>query len=288
MVSAYWDGFSYARAPPHREDEMSDSSVYLRRGLGKVDGWLNSYSAKYIKALAETQDRLGERGAVGEIGVHHGKLFILLALSTLADEGAFGIDVFGDQHLNADASGKGDKEILLSNIHKWAAGVKGVEIIQKLSFDVTASELLEKCGRARLVSVDGGHTEECVINDLSLIEAVLTDRGVVILDDYFNEYWPEVSTGAQRYLLSGNSKLRPFAITPNKVYLAPAEATSLYRKTMRDSQAYYHEKTSKLLGFEVEVFGTLDFTFSPKKRLIEFIKTTPIAPYAKALRAKLG
>jgi len=111
---------------------------------------------------------------------------------------------------------------------------------------------------------------------------------VIVVDDYFNEYWPEVSSGVQQYIRSGNSKLRPFAITPNKVYLAPAASASAYRKAMRESQGYYREKTSKLLGFEVDIFGMLDFTFSSKKRLIEFVKTTPIAPYAKALRAKLG
>ena len=121
-----------------------------------------------------------------------------------------------------------------------------------------------------------------------MVEAILTDRGVIIIDDYFNEYWPEVSSGVQRYLRSGNSKLRPFAITPNKVYLAPAESVPAYRSAMRQSQGYYHEKTSRLLGFDVDIFGLLDFTFSAKKRLIEFVKTTPIAPYAKALKARLG
>jgi hypothetical protein len=267
---------------------MSDSSIYLRRGVGKVSGWLNGYSAKYIVALSDAQIRLGESGSVGEIGVHHGKLFILLALQTQLDERAFGIDIFGDQHLNADRSGKGDKQILFSNMRKWADRVKDARIIQKLSSDVEPAEILETCGRARLVSIDGGHTEECVINDLSLVEAVLTDRGIIIVDDYFNEYWPEVSSGVQRYLQSGDSKLRPFAITPNKVYLAPKESVSTYRAAMRQSQGYYYEKTSRLLGFDVDIFGLLDFTFSAKKRLIEFVKATPIAPYAKALRAKLG
>jgi hypothetical protein len=82
--------------------------------------------------------------------------------------------------------------------------------------------------------------------------------------------------------------LRPFAITPNKVYLAPKQSVSTYRAAIRQSQGYYYEKTSRLMGFDVDIFGLLDFTFSAKKRLIEFVKTTPIAPYAKALRARLG
>jgi hypothetical protein len=267
---------------------MTARSVYLRRGLRKVNGWLNPYSAKYIAALSDAQARMGERGAIGEIGIHHGKLFILMALSKQGNESAFGIDVFDNQHLNADQSGKGDKQLFWANMRRWAVQIKDVHLFQELSFDVKAMAILEKSGRARLVSIDGGHTEECILNDMALMEEILTDRGVVVLDDYFNEYWPEVSSGVQRYIRSGNSRLRPFAITPGKVYLAPAQSVSTYRDEMRRSQAYYYEKTSKLLGFEVDIFGMLDFTFSFKKRLIEFVKATPLAPYAKTLKAKIS
>ena len=267
---------------------MSNSVPYFRRGLRKVGGWLHPYSAKYIMALSEAQYLIGERGSVGEIGIHHGKLFILMAALTCASEHAWGIDVFDDQHMNVDRSGQGNKKIFLENMERWLPQFKDFHIIQKLSFDVQPFELLEACGRSRLVSIDGGHTAECVINDLSLVEAVLTQRGVVVLDDYFNAYWPEVSDGVQEYLRSGRSTLAPFAITPNKVYLTPEGSVSLYRKEMRASQAYHYEKTSKLLGCEVDIFGLLDFTFSSKKRFIEYVKSTPMAPYAKAVKAKLG
>jgi len=52
---------------------------------------------------------LGIRGSLGEIGVHHGLLFIVLALSSGPDEQLFAVDVFGRQDLNIDKSGKGSR-----------------------------------------------------------------------------------------------------------------------------------------------------------------------------------
>lgn len=93
--------------------------AYLRRGCRNVGGWLFPYSARFIDSLLALQLESGVRGAVGEIGVHHGKLFILLALGRRPDEAAFAIDVFGDQHLNTDASGAGDRDIFVANTRRW-------------------------------------------------------------------------------------------------------------------------------------------------------------------------
>ena len=65
---------------------------YIRRGKFYVDGWLHSEAARTIPALVERQRTLGVSGGVAEIGVHHGKLFILLYL--LSREKAVAIDLF--------------------------------------------------------------------------------------------------------------------------------------------------------------------------------------------------
>lgn len=99
--------------------------AYLKRGYSRVGGWLFPYSAKFIDLMLDLQLEAGVRGAVGEIGVHHGKLFILLALGRRPDEVAFAIDVFGDQHLNRDDSGAGDREIFLTNTRRWLGSESG-------------------------------------------------------------------------------------------------------------------------------------------------------------------
>lgn len=263
--------------------------AYLKRGYSRIGGWLFPYSARFIDSLLELQLEANVRGSVGEIGVHHGKLFILLALGRRAGEAAFAIDVFGDQHLNRDDSGSGDREIFLTNARRWlGSDSESLDVLQRSSLHVRPEEILERNGPVRLASIDGGHTEDCVINDLALMQSVLAPKGVVILDDHFNEFWPEVSSGVARYLLDPAARLRPFAITPNKTYFAAAEDIGFYRRGLRSRNDYYYEKSAQLLGSELDIYGIQPYTFSLKKRVIEWIKATPAAPYARAVRRRFA
>ena len=84
-----------------------------------MHGWLNQYSAAFIADLSRLQAETGITGAVGEIGVHMGRLFILLKLTAIPPERSFAIDIFGDQHKNEDHSGFGDRETFLQNVFRW-------------------------------------------------------------------------------------------------------------------------------------------------------------------------
>jgi hypothetical protein len=99
---------------------MDSRARYLEHGQRQVDGWLNKFSAQYISSLDAIQEAAGETGAVAEIGVHHGKLCVLLALCARARESCLAIAVFEDQHFNVDRSGLGNKVKFLHNMQKWA------------------------------------------------------------------------------------------------------------------------------------------------------------------------
>src|SRR5690349_339375 len=78
--------------------------------MGQVHGWLNASTAVYLSSLEVLQQRAGIRGDVCEIGVHHGKSYLSMAIGLPAGESGVAIDVFGDQDANLDNSGKGDQE----------------------------------------------------------------------------------------------------------------------------------------------------------------------------------
>jgi hypothetical protein len=61
----------------------------------------------YVRALSEFQHHLGLFGAVGEVGVHHGKFFMPIAGYALRAEPAVAMDLFEDQSANFDQSGEG-------------------------------------------------------------------------------------------------------------------------------------------------------------------------------------
>ena len=54
---------------------------YITLNQYRVQGWLAPESARLIASLARYQAENSLTGAIGEIGVHHGRLFILLALA---------------------------------------------------------------------------------------------------------------------------------------------------------------------------------------------------------------
>jgi hypothetical protein len=220
----------------------------------QVYGWLNKYSAKFIADLSHLQRENNIFGALGEIGVHMGRLFIILKLTAKGGERCFAIDIFDRQDLNVDDSGRGDRAAFLRNLSVWT-GDDDVSIIQSASVEVAPDDIIKAVGRCRLVSIDGGHTEDCTHSDLLLIEAVLIDRGAVVIDDFFNQMWPGVAAGAARYFLDRATGLRPFAITPNKVYLARPTWHEFYRNGVRRSHAARFEKTVRVFGHEVDIFG---------------------------------
>ncbi len=255
---------------------------YLANGE-KVHGWLNQYSASFIAEISTLQARSGIHGAVGEIGVHMGRLFIILKLTAMPGEKCFAIDVFGDQEKNTDHSGFGDLDIFLRNVRDWT-GDSAIEVIQASSLDVKPDKLIATTGPCRFVSIDGGHTEECTYNDLLLAESVLVERGVAILDDIFNQMWPGVATGASKYFINSATKLRPFAITPNKLYLATASAHAFYRDHLHKTQSAHFNKTDSMFGSRVDIFGCAQARTSWQRLMRMAISNSPIGPYARFIK----
>jgi hypothetical protein len=202
---------------------------YIRRGARDVQGWLAPEAATIVTALGETQ----HHGAIGEIGVYHGKLFILLDLLRRPGESAVAVDLFDLQHLNIDRSGEGDRQVFEANLARHSSGPANVRIHSADSTTITADDLIAWAGgRYRLFSVDGGHSAEITQNDLALASQVLADDGVLILDDYFNARWPGVSEGTCRFLLT-DPDLESIGSGFNKMFFARPNAAAACRAEMR-------------------------------------------------------
>jgi hypothetical protein len=239
---------------------------YARREHRAVKGWLDGFSARLIGAIGGILAEAGRHGGVVEIGVHHGRLFILLHLASTGRHD-LAIDVFDDQDLNKDGSGKGDKEIFLRNLRRFGGDPGRVQILQASSLEVTPAEILGRIGRPALFSIDGGHTAECAINDLRLADATVAEGGVVILDDFFNEYWPEVAVGASTFLRDPQARLRPFAISPGKVYLCrPGEQSFFHEAIGRRFSPRHVDKRVLMFDSPVLVLGVRDRQRPPYKR----------------------
>jgi hypothetical protein len=229
-----------------------DFEIYRRVGHRLVAGWLAPEVLEILAVLNSAQRSKNVSGAVAEIGVHHGRLFIGLHLLQHEDEYSVAIDVFGDQDLNIDQSGKGDLAIFRKNVQRWSSLNAGV-IHQGDSTELRANELRELAhGDIRLFSIDGGHTDSIVFSDMNLAEATLAPEGIVVADDIFNQDWPGVSTGTLRYLSQGG-ELVPFAIGFNKVLFSSPNYAENYRNIL-----HAHFDNRYLIVVKMSDFATHD------------------------------
>ena len=248
--------------PNVKEDYCLNSKRYLRGGLHRIAGYLHKGAASVIAETAQIQSRLGVMGHVAEIGVHEGRLFILLCLLRNDGEAAVAVDVFERQDLNRDKSGRGNLERLQENLRKYVRSGSRAILVSANSLDVSSIELIEKAGgRFRLFSIDGGHEADTVFHDLNVAAGALCYGGVILLDDFFNEGWPGVADGTCRFFGAGKfPDLVPFVVAQNKVLIGDRSHTEVYRQALISAlKEQTKTRESTLFGHNVTYF---DFRYS--------------------------
>lgn len=239
-------------------DSSSLLQRYVRGGHRRVDGWLSRLDASLIATVGQWQSTAGIAGAVGEIGVHHGRLFILLALLRKPGERAFAIDLFDDQQFNIDQSGQGDETAFRNNLVRFGVEPGSIEVVKGNSMALAWAGLADRLGPAvRLFSIDGGHTAEITRHDLGIADDSLGDGGVIVLDDYFNPEFPAVSEGMCRFMVERPQALAPFAIGDNKLLLARPDWAGRYRAMLVEAMPSRHfVRDTELFGHPIAVFRT--------------------------------
>lgn len=257
---------------------MSDIDHYLKsyasRNYRKVNGWLSIDTISQIIQIDEIQRSLGISGHVGEIGVHHGKLFILLYLLAQHGEFALAIDIFEQQELNIDKSGEGNLKTFKNNLETFAGGISKLRVINADSTTISAKQITAATGGClRLLSIDGGHLSHIVRYDLNTASSAICEGGVIILDDYFNPEFPGVSEGVNQFFHSDNTKgLVPFFVAMNKIYVTTKNYAEHYMDhftrtdlgvPLKDTTKFRIYDTSLSPIRITEMFGANVLSYSP-------------------------
>jgi len=208
---------------------------YLRATSG-VKGWFFPIDAALFGAVDEIQKREGVAGNLFEIGVHHGKATVLLARMKRDGERLGACDIFENQGLNRDASGKGDKEIFLSNMRTHGKLADGeLRVFAKSSEELAVEETTGSC---RFFHIDGGHWSEIVVNDMMTADRALIPEGIVAVDDVFNPNWPGVGEGFYEFMRYKPGRFTPVLIGGNKVFLARPDFAKRFRKYCTPPEAF--------------------------------------------------
>lgn len=221
--------------------------------LETVPGFFEPALLPVLAALDARQRDLDVRGAVGEIGVYHGRSFVPLALLRREGEAAVAVDCFEEQQHNRDESGCGNEAAFNATLERFCCAHDVVSVACDSTQLAPADLLAAARGPIRLLSVDGSHTEEAVLADLSLAAAALAGGGVVILDDAVNADWPGVVSGLARHVFEAGEgedrRLLPFALGYNKAFLCTARWQAVYGEAL----APLGRKRARFLGHDCAV-----------------------------------
>lgn len=195
--------------------------------FSKIHGWCEPFTAEIMHYLAKEQQITGD---ILEIGIHHGKSFIPIASAVKKDEKAIAVDVFENQDLNIDKSGLGDRHIFEKNLTIFLPE-QIVQIKTESSINLSKKDF---DNNVRLVSIDGGHTEEITFSDICLASSITNnDDALVFLDDIFNKCWPGVKRGFDRFIAEYPDDFAIIALIPNKLVLGRAKTASFYRERLK-------------------------------------------------------
>jgi hypothetical protein len=201
---------------------------YIDRQIEAVPGYFGHAEWAAIDALGRWQVEQGIAGNLAEIGVHHGKLFFILALLRQAGERALAIDLFEDDALNTGIHANRDRAFF-DNCTKLGIDLGDRDVWKVDTLTVTPDAMRERIGGVRMISVDGGHDYANIVHDLGLADAVLADDGVMMIHDFFGIGWPDVSVAAIHFLTERAERLQPFLITQYKLFVARPAAAERYR-----------------------------------------------------------
>jgi hypothetical protein len=207
------------RVTASREQRLEhfNSAVY-----GHVEGWLGDRMWQLVNLIGTIFDTNGVLGNIAEFGVHHGLFLFLLNALRNDDEECFAIDIFDDQHLNLDSSGRGSLAVFLSHIETLMASQRRFfRIVQRDTMSFSTVEIVDLFGKkgVKFFSIDAGHTIQHACNDLFLAQEVLVPGGIVALDDYMSVHWPGVTEGFYRFMCCQNRRMKPFLYFQNKLFL---------------------------------------------------------------------
>lgn len=224
-------------APQFVPAPLSDGVQRFRDDVRyRVQGWVSERTPELIDCIDKAHASLRISGDIAEIGVHHGLFLLLLAAVRRDGELIRAYDIFERQDLNVDHSGEGSIEAVQNAIRIFYPSMVDAFDLRALdSMSVRSSNVNGYFPNlVRLLSIDGGHTQLHVINDLNIAQEVLVGGGVAILDDFLGPHWPSVTEGFFRFMATANQRLAPFLYFENKLYLTTFSEHALLSAAVKE------------------------------------------------------
>jgi len=188
---------------------MQSLKIY-KEHFSNLPGYFSEVSLVIWDSLLSHQRGCDVQGSLLEIGVFRGKSAAVLAIFTNENEDLALIDL--SDNLQEAAS----------NLDSFCSGT--LRVIQARSDSVEASDWAKsEEPDFRWIHIDGEHTAKAVLSDLELSEQLLSDKGIICVDDFFSYQYPQITLATIDYLSAHADRLTLFLTGWNKAYLCRPE-----------------------------------------------------------------
>lgn len=166
--------------------------------------------------LDATADELG--GDLAEMGVFYGRSAVLIGASCSPTETFTVIDLFGDEANDDHNQAENGRSYPGLTREKFEENYRGIHGRLPQVLQGPSESIVKHAGHGthRFVHVDASHLYPHVVADIEAARTLLKQQGVLVLDDIRQQHTPGVAAAAWQEVLK--SDLRPFAITPYKLY----------------------------------------------------------------------
>lgn len=219
MVSAFEPAIQEAQMQTNKAEGVL---TRFREEFADVEGMLMPSTEVVWDFLLGMQNKLGMAGNAFEIGVYKGRTAFLAAL-----------------YLK-----KGEKILLADIANVSAVGARltamGVEnlVYEGKSSNINLNVFREYRGTVRWFHIDGDHSGFATSTDLALAASFLGDRGIICVDDFMNEIYPQLCAEVYRFLFQ-NPTFKMLLSGRGKCYIVRSEDYATYESYIREGLALH-------------------------------------------------
>jgi len=202
----------------------------------------------YTTVLSYVQHTYGVFGSVGELGVLHGRFASCLFSTARQSEDLVVADVFHKTSKNKDTEVSGDLEKLHQSLQLYGLNDKDLLVTHKGStkdIPIDWSEYAE-FNPFRFLSIDAGRTTDLVTHDLMISACNLVKGGVIVLSNFLDPNWLEVTTSLFHFLENYDMLgLKPFLLCEGKLFMTNDIVfhTQFYDRLTQDENLYQYLDT---------------------------------------------
>ncbi len=187
-----------------------------------IPGWFFPVSVAIWDTLLSYQAENNIRGNLMEIGVFKGKSATMAALHSHTNETCVLVDPMPLDEVR-------------QRIEHLAPETQCQYLQERSQYLPRYSFLTEAARDFRWIHIDGEHTAQAVSNDLAVAETLLSDRGILTLDDFFSPSYPQITLALFRFMEANPGRLALILCGYNKCYLCRPNAAREYLTFIRSS-----------------------------------------------------